>query len=79
MANSDNQKNIMQELSKKLGASQQEIESSAKSGNIESILQKLSPAQQTKVRSLLENPEETRKILENPQVQALLRKLKGNG
>ncbi len=79
MANSDNRNDIMQELSKKLGASSSEIESSAKSGNIENILSKMSPAQQAKVRSLLNNPEETRKILESPQVQALMRKLSGNG
>lgn len=79
MANKDNKNEIMQELSKKLGASPSEIESSAKSGNIENILSKMSPAQQAKVRSLLNNPEETRKILENPQVQTLIKKLSGNG
>lgn len=79
MASSDNKNEIMQELSKKLGSSPAELENSAKSGNIEGILKKLNPAQQAKVRSLLENPEETRKLMENPQVQALLRKLKGNG
>ncbi len=79
MANQDNRNDIMQELSKKLGASPTELESSAKNGNIEGILKKLNPAQQEKVRSLLNNPEETRKIMENPQVQALIRKLKGNG
>ncbi len=79
MANTDHRKNIINELSQKLGANPDELETSAKEGNIENILRKLSPAQQTKVRSLLNNPEEARKVLENPQVQALLRKLQGNG
>lgn len=72
-------KDIMQELSGKIGATPKEIEASARSGNIEKILQKLNPAQREKVKSLLNSPEETRKIMENPQVQALIRKLKGNG
>ena len=79
MANQDNRNEIMQELSKKLGTSGADLENSAKSGNIEHIIAKLNPAQQAKVRSLLQNPEETRKILENPQVQALIKRLKGNG
>jgi len=74
-----NNKDIMQELSGKIGATPKELEDSAKSGNIEKILQKLNPAQREKVKSLLNNPEETRKIMENPQVQALIRKLQGNG
>lgn len=77
MANNSDKNQIMQELSSKLGTSPAEIENSAKNGNIEHIIAKLSPAQQAKVRSLLQNPEETRKILENPQVQALMKKLKG--
>lgn len=72
-------KDIMQELSKKIGANPKELEESAKSGNMESILNKLNPSQREKVESLLADPDRTRKIMESPQVQALIRKLQGNG
>lgn len=78
MGNS-NKKEIIDMLSKKLGTSAQDIEASAKEGKVENLIGKLSPAQQEKVRNLLSDPNETKKLLENPQVQSLIRKLQGNG
>lgn len=74
-----NKKEIMDMLSQKLGTSAQDIEASAKEGKVESLIGKLSPAQQEKVRKLLSDPNETKKLMENPQVQSLIRKLNGNG
>ena len=51
----------------------------AKNKNIQGLMNKLSAEDQQKVRSILQNPEETKKILSNPKVQELLRKFKGNG
>lgn len=79
MNNNSQKKDIMDMLSEKLGKSAQDIEQSAKQGKVDSLIGKLSPAQQEKIKSLLSNPEETKKLLSNPQVQALLRRMQGNG
>lgn len=79
MNNNKRKDDIMNMLAGKLGKSAEEIENSAKQGNVDSLIGKLSPAQQEKVKALLSNPEQTRKLMENPQVQALIRKLQGNG
>ena len=80
MMNNNSQKNdIMEMLSQKLGKSAQDIEAGAKQGKVESLIGKLSSAQQERVRALLSDPQETNKLLSNPQVQALLRRLQGNG
>ncbi|MBE6738581.1 MAG: hypothetical protein E7566_08060 [Ruminococcaceae bacterium] len=52
---------------------------SAKGQNAESLMQRLSPDQREKVKSILSSPEETNKFLSNPKVQELIRKLKNNG
>lgn len=79
MNKENSKKDIMDMLAAKLGKSAQDIEASAKQGKVESLIGKLSPAQQEKVKNLLSNPEETEKLLSNPQVQNLIRKLQGNG
>lgn len=79
MANTDKQNEMLEMLSKKLGQSPAEIKESAQSGNIQGLLSKMNPEQREKVNSLLSNPEATKKLMENPQVQALIKKLSGNG
>ncbi|MBR3971321.1 MAG: hypothetical protein IKJ83_00320 [Ruminococcus sp.] len=51
----------------------------ANNKNVQSLMNRLSAEDQQKVRSILQNPEETKKILSNPKVQELIRKFKGNG
>lgn len=51
----------------------------ARNKNIQSLMNRLSAEDQKKVQSILQNPEETKKILSNPKVQELLRKFKDNG
>lgn len=77
MAN--NQNELLEMLSKKLNLSSDKIEENAKAGNIEGLVKGLDPLTQQKVMSLLQNPEETRKIMENPAVQSLIRRLGSNG
>ncbi|MBQ8000776.1 MAG: hypothetical protein IJ298_06090 [Ruminococcus sp.] len=73
------QNEFLSMLSQKLGKSPEEIKSSAQAGNIDALTGNLSPQQQTKLKSILSDPEQTRKIMENPQVQALIRMLSSNG
>lgn len=51
----------------------------AKHKNIQSLMNRLSADDRKKVENILSSPEETKKLLSNPKVQELIRKLKGNG
>lgn len=73
------QNEFLSQLSQKLGKSPEEIKSSAQAGNIDALTGNLSPEQQSKVKAILSDPEQTKRIMENPQVQALIRMLSGNG
>ena len=74
-----NKKEIINMLSQKLGKSAQDIETDAKQGKVDNLIGKLSEAQQKKIKNLLSNPDELSKLMSNPQVQSLLRKMQGNG
>lgn len=62
-----------------MGQSPEQIVNNAQSGNIQGLLSNLSEEQKNKVNDLLTNPEKSKKFLENPQIQALIRKLSSNG
>ncbi len=48
------------------------------SKDTDKLFEKLSPEQQNKVRNILSDKEQTQRILQSPQAQALLRKLMGD-
>lgn len=79
MSNKDFPNEMLKNLSKNLGQSPEQIVNNAQSGNIQGLLSNLSEEQKNKVNDLLTNPEKSRKFLENPQIQALIRKLSSNG
>ena len=79
MSNKDFPNEMLRNLSKNLGQSPEQIVSNAQSGNLEGLLSNLSKEQKDRVNDLLTNPEKSRKFLENPQIQALIRKLSSNG
>ena len=58
---------------------EQEILNNAKGADVQSLMQKLSPEQRSKVQSILNDPVKTSQILSNPKIQQLIRKFKGNG
>lgn len=69
----NNKNKILGELSGKLGLSQQQLESAAKSGDIKNILQNADKAQAKQIENILNDPEKAKKLLESPQAQALLK------
>ena len=73
------QKEFLSQLASKLGKSTEEIKASAQAGNVEALTCNLSQAQQEKLREIMSDPEKTRAIMENPQVQKLIRMLSSNG
>ncbi|MBQ1977589.1 MAG: hypothetical protein II225_02455 [Ruminococcus sp.] len=78
MNNSGQNKDIFNMLSQKLGKSPQDIESGAKQGKVEDLIGNLPKAQQQKVKDLLSDPEQTKKLLSSPVVQSLIRKLQNS-
>ena len=77
MADNNNVNKLLSDLSKQLGVSEEQIKSSAKSGKVQDILQNTDSRQAQKIESILNDPEKTKKILNSPQAQALM-KLLGN-
>lgn len=73
------QKEFLSQLCDKLGKSAEEIKASAQAGNVEALTGNLSQAQQKKLKEIMSDPEKTRAIMENPQVQKLIRMLSSNG
>lgn len=76
---SDNKKvnKLLGEVSKKYGISKEQLESAAQSGNIENLLKNTNPSQSKQIESVLSDPEKTKKLLQSPQAQALMKLLGG--
>lgn len=78
---SDNKKvnKLLGEVSKKYGISKEQLESAAQSGNIENLLKNTNPNpnQSKQIESVLSDPEKTKKLLQSPQAQALMKLLGG--
>ena len=75
MSNEKQMENIAKMLSKSLGKSSDEIISSMKKGDVNSVINSLNSEQKSKVSSILSNPELTKKLMEDKSVQEILRKL----
>ncbi|MBE6734281.1 MAG: hypothetical protein E7563_02915 [Ruminococcaceae bacterium] len=75
----NNSSDFMRTASEKLRKSPEDIAQSAKAGDVDSLMENLSPEQQKKIKEILGNPDKTRQILENPQVQKLIRMFGSNG
>ena len=76
---SDNKKvnKLLGEVSKKYGISKEQLESAAQSGNIENLLKNTNPNQSKQIESVLSDPEKAKKLLQSPQVKALMKLLGG--
>lgn len=78
-SNSNNNVNpAIQKLSEGLGCSQEEVQNAVQSGNMNNIISKLNPTQAKQVSQILSNPDASKKIMESPQAQALIKKFFGN-
>ncbi len=77
MADNNNVNKLMSELSNRLGISKGDIESAAKSGNIEGMLKNADSKQAKQLEDVLSDPEKAKKLLNSPQAQALMKLLGG--
>ncbi len=68
---------LLNSLSKKLGKSPDTLKQNVQSGNIDSLMDNLDKKQAEKIRSILNDEEKTKQLLNNPEVKALMKKLTG--
>lgn len=77
MANQEEINRLIDNLSKRLGKEPQQIKKAAQNGNMQSILQGMNSTQAARLEKILSDPEASKKILDTPQAQALIKKLIG--
>lgn len=76
--NKNNVTPAVKKISEGLGCSEEEVQNAVQSGNVNNIISKLNPTQAKQVSQILSNPEASKKIMESPQAQALIKKFFGN-
>ena len=69
---------LISNLSKQLGVSENKIKNAAKTGDVNDMLKNADSDQTDKIKSVLNDPEKTKEILNSPQAQALIKLLGGN-
>ena len=70
---SDNKNKLINELTKRLGISENQMQDAMKSGNVEDVLKNADSSKAQQIQSILNDPEKTREIMNSPQAQALLK------
>ncbi len=74
----DNINKLLSSLSKQLGVSENQIKNAAKSGNVNEMLKNADTEQSEKIKSILNDPEKAKELLNSPQAQALIKLLGDN-
>lgn len=75
----NNLNKVLSSLSRQLGIPEEQIKNSAQNGNIEEILKNADSNKSKKISELLNDPEKTKKLLNSPQAQALMKLLNEEG
>ena len=66
---------LIAKLSKKTGADPEQLKRAMQGGSPDDVLKSLSPAEQQKIRSLMNNKAELERIMRSDAAQAILKKL----
>lgn len=74
---SENINELIYQLSQKIGTSPEQLSSAADRGELGSILSSSQNPQARQAADILSDPEQTKKLLESPQAQALMKMLGG--
>lgn len=72
---SENINKLMNELSKKLGLSKEQVDSAAKNGDIGSLLKNADSEEARQFNEVLSDPEKTKQVLSSPQAKAIMKLL----
>lgn len=77
MSNNEQKNSLINQLAQRLNASTSDVETALKKGNFDKVLQNMDQKQAQKISQILSDPEQSKKILQSPQAQALIKKLMG--
>lgn len=77
MVNNNNTNKMLEELSRRLGVSQQSIKEAAQSGNVNDLLKNADSESSEQIKAVLNDPQKAQKILNSPQAQAIIKMLNG--
>lgn len=77
MSNNEQKNSLINQLAQRLNASTSDVETALKKGNLDKVLQNMDQKQAQKISQILSDPEQSKKILQSPQAQALIKKLMG--
>lgn len=77
MLNNSEINNLLNGLSERLNTTPQQLKANLEKGNLDSVVSKMSSGQAKRLQKILDNPEQSEKILNSPQAQAIIKKLMG--
>ncbi len=77
MANNEQINALINQLSERLNADSTQVRDALERGNLTKVLSNMDKKQADKISAILSDPVESKKVLESPQAQALIKKLMG--
>ena len=77
MANNEQINSLIEQLSQRLNADSSDVKAALQKGNLDKVLVNMDAKQAQKIGQILNDPEQSKKILSTPQAQALIKKLMG--
>lgn len=77
MLNNSEINNLLNGLSERLNTTPEQLRANLEKGNLDSVVSKMSSGQAKRLQKILDNPEQSEKILNSPQAQAIIKKLMG--
>lgn len=77
MANNEQINSLIEQLSQRLNADSGEVKAALQKGNLDKVLMNMDTKQAQKIGQILNDPEQSKKILSTPQAQALIKRLMG--
>jgi hypothetical protein len=77
MLNNSEINNLLNGLSQRLDTTPEVLKENIEKGNLNNILNKMNSHQAKRIQKILDNKEQSEKILNSPQAQAIIKKLMG--
>ena len=77
MLNNSEINNLLNGLSQRLDTPSEVLKENIEKGNLNNILNKMNSHQSKRIQKILDNKEQSEKILNSPQAQAIIKKLMG--
>ncbi|MGN0462633.1 MAG: hypothetical protein ACI4HZ_09345 [Ruminococcus sp.] len=77
MINNSEINSLLNGLSERLNTTPEQLRANLEKGNLDSVVSKMSSGQAKRLQKILDNPEQSEKILNSPQAQAIIKKLMG--